>query len=238
MKTSRASSLWLMLLVPLSLFAHVGSPDVYYQGRVGPYRVQIRIGPPQVIPGVAAIEVRGIWAGIGQVEILPLQMVGPGAKLAPTADVAQRLSNDPQLFTGKLWIMERGSWKVQIRLDGDKGKGELSVPVAAVSMTSLLMQKTLGIILSVMGLLLLLGVIGIIGAANRDAQLRPAETPSPAKVKSVRWRMAAAPVLLALIVFFSHSFWADEAAANEKLTCKLPHAGASLAASNGSRLQL
>ena len=238
MKTIRASSLWLMLLVPLSLFAHVGSPDVYYQGQAGPYTVQITIRPPQVIPGVAAIEVRGISAGIGQVEILPLQMVGPGAKLAPTADVAQRLSNDPQLFTGKLWIMERGSWKVQIRLDGDKGKGELSVPVAAVSMTSLRMQKTLGIILSVMGLLLLLGVIGIIGAANRDAQLGPAETPSPAKVKSARWRMAAAAVLLAVIVFFANAWWADEAAANEKLTYKLPHAGASLEAGNVLRLQL
>src|SRR5258708_240971 len=238
MKTSRASSLWLMLLVPLSLFAHVGSPDVYYQGQAGPYTVQITIRPPQVIPGVAGIAVRGISGGISQVEILPWQMVGPGGKLAPTADVAQRLSNDPQLFTGKLWIMERGSWKVQIRLDGDKGKGELSVPVAAVSMTSLRMQKTLGIILSVMGLLLLLGVIGIIGAANRDAQLGPAETPSPAKVKSARWRMAAAAVLLAAIVFFANVWWADEAAANEKLTYKLPHAGASLEAGNVLRLQL
>src|SRR5258708_35529388 len=128
MKTSRASSLWLMLLVPLSLFAHVGSPDVYYQGQAGPYTVQITIRPPQVIPGVAAIEVRGISAGISQGEILPLQMVGPGAKLAPTADEAHGLSNDPQLFTGKLWIMERGSWKVQIRLDASKGKVEPSVP--------------------------------------------------------------------------------------------------------------
>src|SRR5258708_18792338 len=100
-----ASSLWLMLLVPLSLFAHVGSPDVYYQGQAGPYTVQITIRPPQVIPGVAAIEVRGISAGIGQVEILPLQIVGPGAKLAPTADVAQRISNEHPPLSGKRRIM-------------------------------------------------------------------------------------------------------------------------------------
>src|SRR5258708_38500942 len=108
-----ASSLWLMLLVPLSLFAHVGSPDVYYQGQAGPYTVQITIRPPQVIPGVAAIEVRGISAGIGQGEILPLQMGRPGAKLAPTADVSHRLSNHPQLFTGQQLIMRRRSWKSQ-----------------------------------------------------------------------------------------------------------------------------
>src|SRR6266481_6242122 len=237
MKMIRASILWLLLL-PLSAFAHVGSPDVYYQGQAGPYIVQVTIRPPAVIPGVAAIEVRGVSAGINQVEILPLLMVGPGAKLAPTADVAQRLSNDPQVFTGKLWIMERGSWKVQVRVDGDKGRGELSVPVAAVSTTSLRMQKTMGIMLSVLGLLLLLGVIGIIGAANREAQLDPTETPSPAKVQSARWRMAAAAALLVVIVFFANSWWADEAQANERLSYKLPHVGASLESGNVLRLQL
>jgi hypothetical protein len=238
MKTIRASILWLLLLVPLNVFAHVGSPDVYYQGQAGPYTVQVTIRPPQVIPGVAAIEVRGVSDGISQVEILPLRMVGPAAKLAPTADVAQRLSTDPQVFTGKLWIMERGSWKVQVRVDGDKGKGELSVPVAAVSTTSLRMQTTMGIMLSVLGFLLLLGVVGIIGAANREAQLDPAETPSPAKVKSARWRMAGAAVLLVVIVFFANAWWADEAQANERLSYKLPHLGAALESGNVLRLQL
>src|SRR5258708_12988202 len=50
--------------------------------------------------------------------------------------------------------------------------------------------------------------------------------------------MAAAAVLLAVIVFFANAWWADEAAANEKLTYKLPHAGASLEAGNVLRLQL
>jgi len=43
MKTIRASILWLVLLIPLCAFAHVGSPDVYYQGQAGPYTIQVTI---------------------------------------------------------------------------------------------------------------------------------------------------------------------------------------------------
>jgi len=82
--------------------------------------------------------------------------------------------------------------------------------------------------------LLLLGVIGIIGAANRDAQLDPTETPSPAKVKSARWRMACAAVLLVVIVFLANAWWADEAQANERLSYKLPHVGVSLESGNAT----
>jgi hypothetical protein len=225
-----------VLLAPL-VFAHVGSPDVYYQGQAGPYTLLVIIRPPAVIPGVAAIEVRSLSAGINRVEILPLQMVGPGAKLAPTPDVAQHL-DDPKVFYGKLWIMDRGSWKVQITVDGDRGKAQMSVPVVAVSTTSLRMQRTLGGLLSVLGLLLLLGLVGIIGAANREAQLDPAQLPSRAQIQRARWRMAIAAVLVLAAVLLAGSWWKSEADDNARLAYKLPHLAASLAADNSLRLQL
>jgi hypothetical protein len=54
----------LILLVVLSLsavipaVAHVGSADVYYEGDAGPYHLFVTIRMPQVVPGVAEIEVR------------------------------------------------------------------------------------------------------------------------------------------------------------------------------------
>src|ERR1700674_5164852 len=132
-------------------------------------------------------------------------MVGPGAKLAPTPDVAQRL-DDPRVFYGKLWIMDRGSWKVQITVDGDQGRAEMAVPVAAVSSTSLRMRTTLGILLSVLGLLLVLGLVSIIGAANREAELDPTQLPSPAQIKRAWWRMAIAAVVVLGAVLFA-GYW-------------------------------
>jgi hypothetical protein len=226
-----------VLLVPLAASAHVGSPDVYYQGQAGPYSFLVIIRPPAVIPGVAEIEVRSLSVGVNRVEILPLRMVGPGADLAPTPDVAQHL-DDPKVFYGKLWIMDRGSWKVQITADGDQGKAEMAVPVAAVSTTSLRMQTALGILLGALGLILGLGLVGIIGAANREAELAPAQVPSPAQVRRARWRMAIASVLVVAAVLFANSWWKAEADDTAELTYKVPHLGVLLAADNSLRLQL
>src|SRR5258708_20739507 len=109
----RGGFLFLILALPVSLGAHVGSPDVYYDGHAGPYHLLVTIRPPAVIPGVAEIQIRDLSKNVGQVDILPLRMVGPGSKLAPHSDAAQRSAGDPQSFTGSLWIMARGSWKPQ-----------------------------------------------------------------------------------------------------------------------------
>ena len=42
--------------VPLS--AHVGSPDVFLEGNAGPYKLFVTVRVPQVIPGIAEIEIR------------------------------------------------------------------------------------------------------------------------------------------------------------------------------------
>ena len=41
--------------------AHVGSPDVFFEGAAGPYGVHVVIVPAEVIPGLAEISVRIIF---------------------------------------------------------------------------------------------------------------------------------------------------------------------------------
>src|SRR5437016_3567517 len=156
-----------LLMLPLASFAHVGSPDIYYDGYAGQYHLLVTIRPPAVIPGVAEIQVRSESNDVNQLEMVPLRMVGDN--LPPRSDVAERSTGDPQLFTGHLWMMDRGSWKVKVTVDGQHGKAQMAVPVPAVSMNSASMKKTLGGLLGVLGLLLVAGFIGIVGAANREA---------------------------------------------------------------------
>ena len=40
------------------LSAHVGSPDAWFEGNAGPYRVTVQVQMPGVVPGVAQIFVR------------------------------------------------------------------------------------------------------------------------------------------------------------------------------------
>src|SRR6516165_9901389 len=89
-----------VLALPMAVLAHVGSPDVYYEGNAGPYRLLVTIRPPAVVPGVARIEVRNLNAAgeIGRIQILPLMIGGAGESLAPRPDTMQRTPNDPQFF--------------------------------------------------------------------------------------------------------------------------------------------
>jgi len=150
-----------------ALSAHVGSPDIYYDGSAGPYRLAVTIRPPQVIPGVAEIEIRSETPGLRRLQIVPIPISGPGAKFVPTPDVAQPSKEDPQFFTGTLWIMRFGSWVVKIAAEGDAGAGELSVPVPALSMRILRMQSSMGLILLPLMLVLVVGLVSIIGAGVR-----------------------------------------------------------------------
>ena len=50
--------IFLFIAMASAALAHVGSPDVFYEGDAGPYRLLVAIRPPVVIPGVAEVEVR------------------------------------------------------------------------------------------------------------------------------------------------------------------------------------
>ena len=69
----------LVLVFAAALHAHVGSPDVFYEGAAGPYRLLVTIRPPVIVPGVAEIEIRSASPTVRQMRIVPLPLTGPGA---------------------------------------------------------------------------------------------------------------------------------------------------------------
>jgi hypothetical protein len=227
-----------IVALPQAALAHVNSPDVYYDGNAGPYHLLVTVRPPVVVPGIAQIEIRVVEGDVERIQIRPMRIVGPGAKLAPTADAAQRSSGDAHLFTGQLWIMSRGSWKVQVEAEGAQGKGEMGVPLPAVSTNTASMNAPLGALLAVLGLGLLVGLAGIIGAANRDADLAAGEQAAPPKSRKAFLRTAIAAVLLIGGVVFGNSWWRADARAATRLNYRQPRVQAWLQAGNLLRLTL
>jgi len=226
-----------VLLLPLGGLAHVGSPDIYYDGYAGPYHLMVTIRTPVVIPGVAQIEVRSDSDDVSRIQILPLRMVGPGADLPPKPDFAERSSADPQRFNGNLWIMVRGSWRVQLKVEGQRGPAELDVPVAAVSTASAPMPKAFGGLLAALGLLLVAGVIAMVGAAT-EAKLDPSQEPTPAVRRRGQIRMGIAAAVMIVVLLGGGHWWSVEAGSNTRLIYKLPHAELSLHAGNTLQVQL
>ena len=214
------------LLCSVPLFAHVGSPDVYYEGAAGPYQLVVTIRPPVVIPGVAEIEILSSSTDIHQIRITPLRLSGPGAQFAPTPDFAQRSKESPQLFTGSLWLMEQGGWQVRIEVEGARGEGNLAVPVPAVSQRTLPMQKTLGALLLSLTLLLTLGIVSIVGASVREGQLEPGMVDTPAHRQRARWVMGASGILVLIGLFLGKAWWDSIASKYTQGLYRLPELSA------------
>lgn len=192
--------------------AHVGSPDIYVDGNAGPYRIFVTIRPPQVIPGVAQVEVRSETPGIHEMTVTPLPLGETGAQNAPTPDSLKQSAQDQQFFTGSLWLMTDGSWQVRISAKGTQGPGVFSVPVPAIARTTRSMQWQLGAILSVLGVFLIGGLVAICGAAVREAKLPEGTTPASSQISRGRIAMAIAFGVVALVLWGGKSWWDSEAA--------------------------
>src|SRR5258708_30753893 len=100
-----------MLALVLLLFAapanaHVGSPNVFYEGDAGPYHLFVPVNVPAVIPGVADVQIRADSDDVRKVSTAVTRLAGVGSQYAPVPDPARRSVIDPHLFTSILWLIE------------------------------------------------------------------------------------------------------------------------------------
>lgn len=206
------SVLAVALLSTNSAFAHVGNKDIYQTIQVGPYKLFVTLRTPLVIPGVATAEVRSSGAPIRNIAITPLPLTGEASKHPPTPDKMRASESDPAFFTGSLWIMASGSWQVRFLIDGVGGAATASVPVPAVPTAILQMQRPMGVLLALLGCVLVLGFVGIVMAAVREARLVPRGSAGPVERRRSLFAGAAAFIFCALAVWLGGKWWNVEAA--------------------------
>jgi hypothetical protein len=189
----------------------VGSPDVFLDGNAGPYRLFVTVRVPQVIPGIAQIEIRSASNDVNEIKIAPMQLTGPGSQYAPTPDLAERSKTDPQFFTGSLWLMELGSLQVRVDVDGAKGHAQLAVPVPAVAQRTLPMQKPLGTLLFGLMVLLASALVSISAAAVREGDVVLGAVAPAAKVRRARIATVIAAFVIGGVLFIGAKWWKSDA---------------------------
>ena len=197
--------------IAIAAQAHVGSPDVYLDGKAGPYQLFITVRPPQVIPGVAALEIRCETPGVTELRAVPIPMGSAAARFAPLPDKLTPSKQDAQFFTGSLWMMAPGSWQVRLTAIGDRGTGVMSVPVPSVAATTRKMQGKIAAMLSLLGLFLVGGVVAVAGASVREAKLEPGVQPTPLAERKGRIAMLIALVVVLTVVWGGNEWWKSEA---------------------------
>ncbi len=212
--------------------AHVGSPDVFYEGDAGPYHLMVTVRVPQAIPGAAEVEVRDQTGTVTGVELLTLHLVGSGSEFAPRPQIAERSKQDPQSFVGSLWLMESGAMQIRVLVSGSKGTGELAIPVPATALQKLPMSKPLAAGLFGLLLLLVLGGLSIVAEGARTAELAPGEKPSPADQRRARSVMVVAAIVTFCFLYLGNRWWDAEDAVAAARLYKTPHVAATLEGSN------
>ena len=196
-----------LLALTLPAHAHVGSKDVFEQITSGPYKFFVTIRPPIVIPGIATVEVRVDGPALDTLDITPVPLTGEASRHPPTADAMQRSPADASFFTGSLWLMASGSWQVRLQATGAGGPVTANVPVAAMALSVQRMQRPLGAILGLLGLVLALGMVGIVYGAVREARLTPGEQPTPDRGRRAVLAGLATLAFVALAAWGGDSWW-------------------------------
>jgi hypothetical protein len=228
----------LLLAAALPARAHVGSPDVFYEGKAGPYPLFVTVRVPQVIPGVAEIQIRSESRDARAIRVVPMRLAGPGSNLPPTPDLAVQSKDDPQFFTASLWLMESGALQVRVIVDGAKGQGEVSVPVPSTAQRTLPMQKSLAGLLLALTLLLALGVVFIVGGIVREGNLEGGEVPNDARQRRARRAMVVTAVLVAVLLFLGKAWWGSDAMDFQRRVDFFKPPAAALNLVDGQRLEI
>jgi hypothetical protein len=209
---SRIWALTIFVVATTTAFAHVGSPNVYFEGDAGPYHLLVTVNPPPMIPGIAQVQVRVTSGTVEGINIAPVYVNGKDQGLPPTPDAMLGSASDSQWFTGKVWLMESGAWVIRAEVKGPQGVGKLAVPVPAFARRTLPMQRGLGAMLFVLMLFLSIGIVSIAGAAAREGALVPGRVPSSGNRRLGRIVIAIATVLVVAILALGNWWWNAQAA--------------------------
>ena len=120
----------LVAAIALVSSAHIGSPDVWFDGLAGPYKVLVHVEAPPVVPGIAIINIRVAEPGVARVTAFVNHYDASGG--TPPPDVASPIPASPSWYRTRLWVMSPGSNSVTVSVSGARGEGTVVVPLVAL----------------------------------------------------------------------------------------------------------
>jgi hypothetical protein len=203
---------WTAILLYLSSLvanAHVGSPDVFYEGLLGPYPTRITIRMPAVVPGRAEITARVQSSEPITVSFAPISSK-TAVSNAPPADVAQAVRGEANLYSGELWLMTTGAYSINVKVHGKSGDGSIQIPVNSVATRQLPLPPYLSKLLTVLGLILFCGGIAIVAAATSESVLPPGTVPGKTERRGRRRAIAITTVVFVLLLIGGKKWWSAE----------------------------
>lgn len=203
-------SLFALLVLVLARVAqaHIGSPNVFFEGKAGAYPVRVSIRPPATLPGMAQVDVR-VEGEVEKVTVRPIFWAAGEEKAPPAAELEHTAEG---LWHTGLWLLRVGAYKMEIAVDGHAGRGTATVPFNATVNQKPAMPPGLGAALCGLGAVLAFGLVAIGRAAGRDGGRAMGEAATPHDLLRGRRAAWGSAVLLALsLAAVGHRWWKMDA---------------------------
>lgn len=213
---------------------HVGSPGVVFEGNAGPYSLMVNINPPDVIPGVADISIYTIDPSIESIQVKPIYW-GYGDEGSPKSDPMNPVADMPGQYEGVVWLMSSGTASIAIYVEGEKGTGEVVIPIMASATATRDMDANLGMVLAGLGMFLVILMVTIISAANGQS----VDTPGKIENSLRRRKIIGGSVgllLIGLVLYGGKVWWDAESNAYQRYMYKAPTATSWVESQNGERV--
>src|SRR5436190_2470483 len=234
---ARGVLILLLSFAPLSLVAHVGSPNVFLEGQAGAYPVRVIIRPPAVLPGMAQLDVR--VEGATNV-LVQAALWEAGTNRAPDSVFATPIAGERNLFNAGVWLFYSGAYRLHVTVQGNQGSGDVVVPLTSAALKTPTMSAFTVAVLVGLGLILFVSAVWFAGAAAREA-LVSSGTAIHVRER-LRGRCVAAGVALLLVAagYGGKARWQkmDAEFRNNALAKPQPVLASVRASGNLSRLEL
>lgn len=201
---TRGVLILLLLCAPLSLVAHVGSPNVFFEGHAGAYPVRVIIRPPAVLPGMAQLDVR--VAGATNV-LVQAALWEAGNNRAPDSVLAIPVAGEQSLFNAGVWLFYSGAYRVRVTVQGSQGTGDVMVPLTSAALKTPTMSAFTGAVLVGLGLILFVSAVWFAGTAAREAMVSPGTAIQAPECLRGRWVAAGVALLLVAVGYGGKVRW-------------------------------
>lgn len=203
----------LPLVFPGCVRAHVGSPDTFFEGNAGPYRLFVTVRMPEAIPGVAEVEIRAESSDITDIRIEPLRLTGAGSQYTPRPEAMERSADDSQFFTGRIWLMEFHALQLRVEVEGLRGEAALAIPLMAEAQRTLQMDRRLGSLLFAFMIFLAVTFVLILRVALGEAKQEPGPAPENRNSRKLHWITVSSILFVLAVLYLGNSWWNAEAKA-------------------------
>ncbi len=196
----------ILLFIANMATAHIGSPGVVMQGKAGAYNLMVNVEPPDVIPGVAKVTV--FFQGEPPANVFARSLYfRTGDEGAPKPDELVPVPGQPGQYTGEVWMMVSGSSSVQVTVEGDKGSGELIIPLVAASTATREMPASTGYMLAGLGVLLVFLFMTIIASSISYGLTPKGEALSGKRKRNLRMGFVIGLLVCAGMLYGGNAWW-------------------------------